>query len=113
MDALLRASDAGRAIFVTSRAARRIKAYWAPYAASKAALEALAKSYAAELEKTAVKVNLLDPGITRTRMRAEAMPGEDPAVQTPPEEIARAFVALADAACSINGQIIEAQFPVA
>lgn len=109
VDVLLRASDAGRAIFVTSRAARRVKAYWAAYAASKAALEALAKSYAGELEKTAVKVNLLDPGITRTRMRAEAMPGEDPAVQAPPEEVARAFVALADAACSISGQIVEAQ----
>ncbi len=108
-DALLRASDAGRGIFVTSKAARRVRAYWVPYNASKAALDVLVKSYAGELEKTNVKVNLLDPGVVRTRMRATAMPGEDPELQTPPETIAKAFVPLAETDCTLNGELVEAQ----
>jgi NAD(P)-dependent dehydrogenase (short-subunit alcohol dehydrogenase family) len=93
-DPLLRQSDAGRAVFVTSGAARTIYAYWGAYAVSKAALETLAKTYAAETVKTAIKVNLLNPGPIRTRMRAQAMPGEDPNSLPPPEAVAEAFLPL-------------------
>src|SRR3546814_5561747 len=78
LDPLLRRSDAGRAVFVTSGAAAAAEAYWGPYAVSKAALEMLVKTYAAEITKTAVKANLLSPGPIRTMMRAAAFPGEDP-----------------------------------
>jgi NAD(P)-dependent dehydrogenase (short-subunit alcohol dehydrogenase family) len=93
-DPLLRQSEAGRAVFVTSGAARSIFAYWGPYAVSKAALEALAKTYAAETVTTDIKVNLLNPGPIRTRMRAQAMPGEDPDTLPPPEAVAEAFLPL-------------------
>jgi NAD(P)-dependent dehydrogenase (short-subunit alcohol dehydrogenase family) len=94
MDALLRRSDAGRAVFVSSGLAQHPRAYLGLYAASKAALEALARTYADETSSTAVRVNLVNPGPTRTRMRAEAMPGEDPMTVPPPEEVAAAIVAL-------------------
>jgi NAD(P)-dependent dehydrogenase (short-subunit alcohol dehydrogenase family) len=93
-DPLLRQSDGGRAVFVTSGAARIIHAYWGPYAVSKAALEALAKTYAAETVTTAIKVSLLNPGPIRTRMRAQAMPGEDPDSLPPAEAVAEAFLPL-------------------
>ena len=105
-DSLLRASDAGRAIFVTSGAARMSVAYWGAYSASKAALESIARIYAAEIAKTNVRVNLLDPGEVRTRMRAEAMPGEDPMTLPHPDEIAGAFVDLAAPDCRLNGEIV-------
>jgi NAD(P)-dependent dehydrogenase (short-subunit alcohol dehydrogenase family) len=79
MDTLLKQSTGGRAVFVTSGITAHPRAYWGPYAVSKAALEVLAKTYAAETASTAVRVNLFNPGATRTRMRATAMPGEDPA----------------------------------
>ena len=107
-DALLRASDAGRAIFVTSGAARMSVAYWGAYSASKAALESMARIYAAEVAKTSVRVNLLDPGEIRTRMRAEAMPGEDPMTLPHPDEITGAFVDLAAPDCRLNGEIVTA-----
>lgn len=109
MDALLRASDAGRAIFVTSGVARRPTAYWGAYATSKAALEAMVLTYAAETRKTNLRVNLLDPGVVRTRMRAEAMPGEDPETLPPADAITDAFVALAEPACVRHGEIVHAQ----
>jgi NAD(P)-dependent dehydrogenase (short-subunit alcohol dehydrogenase family) len=93
-DPLLRQSDGGRAVFVTSGAARIIHAYWGPYAVSKAALEALAKTYAAETATTAIRVSLLNPGPIRTRMRAQAMPGEDPDSLPPAEAVAEAFLPL-------------------
>ena len=93
-DPLLRQSDGGRAVFVTSGAARIIHAYWGPYAVSKAALEALAKTYAAETVTTAIKVSLLNPGPIRTRMRAQAMPGEDPDSLPAAEAVAEAFLPL-------------------
>ena len=95
LDPLLRRSDAGRVIFVTSSVARTDRAYWAPYSVSKAALEALAKTYANETSDSAVKVNLIDPGATATRMRAEAYPGEDQTTLPPPEQVAESFVKLA------------------
>lgn len=106
LDPLLRRSEAGRVIFVTSRAARNIRAYWGPYAATKAALEVLAKSYAAEVATTAVKVNLLDPGATRTKMRAQAYPGEPAASVKPPECLAPYFLELASPDCSRNGEVV-------
>ena len=79
MNALLKQSTAARVVFVTSGIAAHPRAYWGPYAVSKAALETLARTYAAETASTAIRVNLFNPGATRTRMRADAMPGEDPA----------------------------------
>ncbi len=107
-DALLRASDAGRAIFVTSGVARGVFPYWGAYAASKAALESMVQTYAAEVQKTNVRVNLLDPGVVRTAMRAEAMPGEDPMTLPHPDDIAGAFVGLAEPACRRNGEVVAA-----
>jgi NAD(P)-dependent dehydrogenase (short-subunit alcohol dehydrogenase family) len=95
MDVLLRSSDAGRAVFVTSGAAHRIKPYWGPYAITKAALNALGRTYAAETQTTSqMKVMLANPGPLRTQMRAAAMPGEDPMTLRTPEELAPKLVAL-------------------
>ena len=94
MDALLRRSDAGRAVFITSGAANNARAYNGPYSASKAALNVLARTYAAETDTTALRVNLFNPGPTRTRMRALAMPGEDPMTLPSPEEIAEKILEL-------------------
>ena len=94
MDALLRRSDAGRAVFITSGAAHNLRAYRGLYSVSKAALEALARTYAAETAATAVCVNLFNPGPTRTRMRAQVMPGEDPATLPPPEAVAEKILEL-------------------
>jgi NAD(P)-dependent dehydrogenase (short-subunit alcohol dehydrogenase family) len=108
-DPLLRASDAGRVIFVTSGVAARATAYWGAYAASKAALENMAQTYAAELTKTNVKVNILDPGAIRTALRAKAFPGEDPDSLRPPDALNDAILALAVPACAQNGEIIQAR----
>lgn len=105
-DPLLRASDAGRLVFVTSGIARSRRAYWGPYGAGKAALEAMVQIYAAEVAKTRLRVNLLDPGRVRTGMRAEAMPGEDPMTLPAPDEITGAFVDLAAPACTCHGEIV-------
>ena len=105
-DPLLRQSEAGRAIFVTSGATRRLRAYWGVYSASKAALEALAMTYAREVERTAVRVNLVNPGGTRTAMRAQAFPGEDPESLPPPEHICETMVRLAEPGFAGNGQWI-------
>jgi NAD(P)-dependent dehydrogenase (short-subunit alcohol dehydrogenase family) len=94
MNPLLRASDAGRAVFLSSGAAHNMRAYRGPYSVSKAALEALVRTYAAETESTAVRVNLVNPGPTRTRMRAQVMPGEDPMTLPPAEAVAEKIVAL-------------------
>ncbi len=95
LDPLLRQSEAGRAIFVTTAATQSNTAYWTTYTASKAALEALVLCWAAELNKTAVRANLLDPGIIRTAMRARAFPSEDPATLPAPESLDEAFLRLA------------------
>ncbi|WP_019962050.1 SDR family NAD(P)-dependent oxidoreductase [Woodsholea maritima] len=108
-EGLLRASDAGRAIFTTSAAAQTRRAYWASYSASKAALDALVQSWAKELDETSVRVNLLDPGRTRTAMRAKAAPGEDPMTLPHPDDIVGAFVELARAEETRHGVIVEAQ----
>jgi NAD(P)-dependent dehydrogenase (short-subunit alcohol dehydrogenase family) len=108
LDPLLRQSEAGRAIFVTSGAAVRVHAYWGAYAVTKAALEMLVKTYAAEIEKTAVRANLINPGPIRTAMRAKAFPGEDPASLRLPEAVTDAFVDLAAPGCTKNGEVVEA-----
>ncbi|MCC7167644.1 MAG: SDR family NAD(P)-dependent oxidoreductase [Rhodospirillales bacterium] len=104
LDPLLRLSEAGRGIFVTSGVTRGVFPYWGAYAATKAALEALVLTYAGELAKTKVKVNLLDPGVVRTRLRATAFPGEDASKLTPPEAITERFVELAEAGCLRQGE---------
>lgn len=108
-DSLMRQSDAGRAIFVTSGAANHASPYWGAYAASKAGLETLARSWAAEVGRTTpLRVNLVDPGIVRTRMRAQAFPGEDPLKHKPPEAVTAVFLDLASPGCIVNGEIVEA-----
>ncbi len=93
-DPLLRHSDAGRVVFVTSSAAKRAPAYWGAYSVSKAALEALARTYEAETRQTPLQVSVFDPGATRTRMRALAMPGENPGRLPTPDDAAARLLAL-------------------
>ena len=102
-DALLRQSDAGRALFVTSGVTQGAFAFWSPYAASKAALEQLVLVYAAEISKTTVRANLIDPGIVATALRAQAFPGEDPAKLRSADSVTELFVELAEPACTHNG----------
>jgi NAD(P)-dependent dehydrogenase (short-subunit alcohol dehydrogenase family) len=89
LDPLLRASRAGRVAFITSSAAYKAQPYWGAYGASKAALEALARTYAAETRDSGVTVMIANPGRMRTRMRAQAMPGEDPTTLPTPEDFAK------------------------
>lgn len=106
LDPLLRTSDSGRVIFVTSSAASTPMSFWGAYSASKAALEALAKTYAMETKNTKLRVNVIDPGATRTQMRAQAFPGEDPSKLPSPESVAERFVRLAETSFQKTGQII-------
>ncbi len=107
-DALLRASDAGRAVFVTTGRVARPKAYWGMYGASKAALEHLVATWAQELSTTGARATLFDPGVVRTGMRAQAMPGEDPMSVPPPESVAPAVVDLCAPDSQANGDIVRA-----
>jgi NAD(P)-dependent dehydrogenase (short-subunit alcohol dehydrogenase family) len=107
MDPLMRRSDAGRAVFVTSRASTLARAYWAPYSVSKAALDVLVRTYAAETSSTAVRVNLFDPGATRTRMRAMVMPGEDPMTLPTPAEVAEQIIGLCLPGFAQTGKLYE------
>jgi NAD(P)-dependent dehydrogenase (short-subunit alcohol dehydrogenase family) len=94
-DAQLRASDAGRMVVLTSSVGAKPRAYWGAYGASKAALENLALSYAEEVQNLSrVKVTIVDPGRTRTAMRAKAYPGEDPATLKEPAVVADAIAGL-------------------
>jgi NAD(P)-dependent dehydrogenase (short-subunit alcohol dehydrogenase family) len=111
LDPLLRLSDAGRAIFLTSAAAKYHRAFWGLYATSKAALEMIVCTYAKEILKTNVTANLFNPGPTRTKMRAEAYPGEDPNKIKAPESIARQVIDLVQPTCNLNGEIITADEP--
>ena len=106
LDPLLRRSEAGRALFVTSGAARKHTPFWGGYAMAKAALESLALTYAAECASTSVKVNLLSPGPLRTAMRAKAMPGEDPDALLKPDAVAPLIVELLSPSCDKNGEIV-------
>ncbi|RAZ80085.1 SDR family NAD(P)-dependent oxidoreductase [Mesorhizobium atlanticum] len=109
VDPLLRLSEAGRAIIMTSNAAHSARAFWAPYAASKAAVETMMRSWAHETESLPLRVNAADPGATRTAMRAQAMPGEDPETLPHPSEIARRIVPLASPELKETGLIFRAK----
>lgn len=104
LDPLLRASSSGSAIFVTAGVGREPRAFWGAYAASKAALDALVMTYAAETVKTNVRVNLVDPGPMRTRLRGKAYPGEDKAALALPKDRTDIFVELAEAGCTHHGE---------
>jgi NAD(P)-dependent dehydrogenase (short-subunit alcohol dehydrogenase family) len=106
LDPLLRRSDAGRAIFTACGAGREAGAYWNAYAASKAGLEALVRSYAAEIATTPIRANLVDPGPVHTRLRNNAFPGEDKSLLRRPEDVTAPFLAAASAECRGNGEII-------
>ena len=110
MDPLLQASDAGRAVFVTSGITSRPQAYWGAYAASKAALEMMARIYAAETETTRVRVNLFNPGPTRSRLRAEALPGEDQTTLEPPDKPAARIVDLCLPTFQESGKLYDYRF---
>jgi NAD(P)-dependent dehydrogenase (short-subunit alcohol dehydrogenase family) len=107
VDPLLRLSDAGRAVAVTSSAAHAGRAFWGPYAASKAAVEALVRAWAAETANMPLRVNSFDPGRTRTAMRALAMPGENPETVPHPSEIARHIMPLVSPELQETGKIYQ------
>jgi NAD(P)-dependent dehydrogenase (short-subunit alcohol dehydrogenase family) len=107
LDPLLRVSDAGRAIFVSSGAAHKCTAYWGPYSVSKAALEALVRTYANETLTTNIRAMLVNPGPLRTNMRRAAMPGEDPLTLRTPEELAPHIVRLASPDWTETGKIYD------
>jgi NAD(P)-dependent dehydrogenase (short-subunit alcohol dehydrogenase family) len=104
---LLRASDAGRAVFITSGAAHNARAYRGPYGVSKAALEALARTFAAETASTNIRVNLFSPGPTRTRSRATVFPGEDPMTLATPEQTAEFIVPMCAADWTETGKVYD------
>ncbi|KFC69007.1 Short-chain dehydrogenase/reductase family protein [Bosea sp. LC85] len=103
----LQASDAGRVIVMSSGAAHKCVAYWGPYSISKAAVEAMARTYAAETVTTPLKVMIVNPGPLRTRMREEAMPGEDPLTLKTPEDLAPHLVRLASPDWAETGKIFD------
>ncbi len=107
MDPLLRRSPAGRAVFMTSGAATSARAYAGPFSVSKAALNALARTYADETTSTPVKVNVFNPGPTRTKMRAQIMPGEDPMTLPTAEEVAEKIVDLCLPGCNETGKLYD------
>jgi len=107
MEPLLKRSDAGRAVCVTSAAASKASAYLGPYAASKAAVETLARAWAQETAATSLRVNLFDPGPIRTRMRASVFPGEDPMTLDTPEQAAEFILPLCAPDWSETGKLFE------
>lgn len=107
MDPLLRQSESPRALFVTSGVVPRPRAFWGPYQASKAALEAMVYAWADENEQTKLRTNLFDPGATRTQMRADAMPGEDPMTLPSAEDVAKHMVPMLEAAETRNNARVD------
>src|SRR5215218_860301 len=107
MEPLLKQSDAGRAVFVTSVAASKASAYLGPYAASKAALETLVRVWAQETAATPVRVNLFDPGPIRTRMRATVFPGEDPLTLDTPDQAAALIMPMCAPDWSETGKLFD------
>jgi NAD(P)-dependent dehydrogenase (short-subunit alcohol dehydrogenase family) len=106
-DPPLRASDAGRAVFVTTGGLDRPAAYWGLYGATKAGMEQLVLTWAAEVAKTKLRVNLADPGVVNTRLRATAFPGEDPAALVQPAAVAPGLAALCQPAETRHGARVE------
>ncbi len=107
LEPLLKASDQGRAVFVTSGAAHNVRAYWGAYAVSKAAVEVLARTWAEEMRTTSLRVNVLNPGPIATRMRRQAMPGEDQSKLPTPEELAHATLPLFTGETESCGEIYD------
>jgi NAD(P)-dependent dehydrogenase (short-subunit alcohol dehydrogenase family) len=99
-------APSGLAVFVTSRLARDALPYYGAYAVSKAGLETMVRIYAGEIARTAVRVNLIDPGIARTRLRARIFPGENPESIPEPETVAEAFLDLVLPECTRNGEVV-------
>jgi NAD(P)-dependent dehydrogenase (short-subunit alcohol dehydrogenase family) len=108
-DPLLRNADAGRAVFVTAGRARAPKAYWGPYGATKAGMEHLVLTWADEVKTTRLRVNLFNPGATATRLRGQAMPGEDPTALPKPEDVAPALAALCLPSEHRHGALVRAR----
>ncbi len=106
-DPLIRASKAGRAIFVSSTVTQGTWPFWGAYAVSKAGLETMIKTYASENKKSNIRANILNPGPTRTSMRPIAYPGENPETIKPPEDVTEYFLQLAEASCNLNGEIVQ------
>ncbi len=107
LDLLLRQAEAGRAVFVSSSSARSARPFWGLYAASKAALDALVKSYAGEIAQTKVRANVFYPGAVRTAMRAKAMPGENPETLPQPTEIAPKLVDMLSPSLDEQGRLFD------
>ena len=107
MEPLLRQSDAGRAVFVTSGVATKATAYLGPYAASKAALDTMVRVWAAEIAITPIRVNLFSPGPIRTRMRAQVFPGEDPMTLEPPEQVAEFILPMCAPSWTESGKLYD------
>ena len=107
-DPLLRASSAGRAIFLTTSTDHSYTPYWGVYSASKAALNVLVKTYAAEMKNTPVRINLLDPGPVRTDMLAKAMPGKEPVGTKDPSALHDLFIKLSHESLTETGEIFKA-----
>lgn len=108
-DPPLRASDAGRAVFVTTGRVVRPRAYWGLYGATKAGMEHLVVTWAQEVTKTSLRVNLFDPGVVATKMRAQAMPGEDPTTLPRPEDVAPALAALCLPTETRHGEVVRVE----
>ena len=108
VEPLLRASDAGRVIFTTSDAATRPLAYFGAYCASKAGLQMMALSFAAENDGGSLRVNLVDPGVVDTAMLREAFPGGYQQAMRAPDEVAPLYLELALPACARHGTVAKA-----
>jgi NAD(P)-dependent dehydrogenase (short-subunit alcohol dehydrogenase family) len=109
MEPLLKQSDAGRAVFITSGAASIAPAYLGPYSASKAALDALVRVWAAETATTTIRVNLFSPGPIRTRMRATVFPGEDPMTLETPDQVAEFIMPMCAPEWTETGKLYDYQ----
>ncbi len=106
---LLNIAPAGRAVFVTTGRVQRPRSYWGAYGATKAAMEHLVLTWADETRGTNLRVNLFDPGVVRTRLRADIMPGEDPATLPPPESVAPQIADLCMPETTTHGRVVEAE----
>ena len=107
LDPLLKQAEFARAVFLTSGAARTCNAYWGPYAASKAGLDAMIKVYARECQITSIRANLLSPGLVASNMQAEAFPGKNPEELTSPAEVAAAALPMCLQSNEANGEIFQ------
>ncbi|GAC1042716.1 SDR family NAD(P)-dependent oxidoreductase [Rhizobium sp. No.120] len=105
VEPLLTRAEAGRAVILSSAAAHRCRPFWGPYSASKAAVEALARTWAGETQSTPLRITSVDPGATRTAMRAQAMPGEDPDTLPHPREVAQAILPLVGSDVTETGKL--------